>query len=83
MANEFEGGLQEIAGRVQDTVGAATGDAGMQAKGKIRQVAGKVQAGYGITLDSVREHALSNPLATVAVAAGLGFLLGVYWSNRD
>ena len=83
MENQLEGGLKEVAGRVQDAVGAATSDSGMQAKGKVRQIAGQVQQGYGSAIDTVREQAVANPFATIAVAAGIGFILGAYWSSRD
>ncbi len=83
MEDQIEGGLNRAAGRVQDTLGAAAGDAGMQAKGKVRQAAGQLQQGYGNALDSIRTQALENPLATIAVAVSVGFLLGAYWSSRD
>lgn len=83
MENTVEGGINRVAGRVQDTVGAATGDAGMQAEGKLRQAAGRVQQGYGDALDTIRSQASSNPFAAIAIAAGVGFLLGAFWSSRD
>ena len=39
MEDQIEGGLNKIAGRVQDTVGTATADLGIQAKRKIREAA--------------------------------------------
>ena len=83
MENTLDGGVNRVAGRVQDTVGAATGDAGLQVEGKVRQAAGKIQQGYGDVLESVRSQAESNPLLAVAIAAGVGFVLGAFWANRD
>lgn len=82
MFEKVEGTLQKVAGRVQDTFGAASGDAGNQVEGKARQVAGKAQESYGDLLNQVRESAVSNPVATIAVVAGVGFLLGALWARR-
>jgi uncharacterized protein YjbJ (UPF0337 family) len=82
MLDQAEGTMQNIAGKVQDAFGAATGDAGTQAEGKARQVAGKAQAVYGDMLDTVRESAVTNPLGTMAMVAGVGFVLGALWSRR-
>lgn len=83
MEDQIEGGIKRAAGRVEDVLGAATADAGLQAKGKARQFAGQVQQQYGSAVDSLREQAVANPLATVAVALGVGFMLGAYWAKRD
>ncbi|RZL45105.1 MAG: CsbD family protein [Variovorax sp.] len=82
MFEKTEGTLQNIAGRVQDAVGGATGDTSVQAEGKARQLAGKAQQTYGDVLNQVRESAVSNPVGTIAVAAGAGFVLGALFSRR-
>ncbi|KQM78205.1 CsbD family protein [Xylophilus sp. Leaf220] len=82
MLEQTEGTVQKLAGRVQDAVGGLTGDTGTQAEGKARQVAGKVQETYGEALNQVRESAVANPLATLAIVAGIGFVLGAVWSKR-
>lgn len=82
MFEKAEGAVQNIAGRIQDAVGAATGDSSTQLEGKARQMAGKAQQGYGEVLDQVRESAVTNPVATVAVVAGVGFILGALWAKR-
>ncbi len=81
MLEQAEGTVQKIAGRVQDAVGAVTGDADNQAEGKARQVAGSVQQTYGKALDQVRETAVTNPVATIAAVAGIGFVLGALWAR--
>ncbi|CAN5919596.1 hypothetical protein BH11PSE13_BH11PSE13_41450 [soil metagenome] len=82
MFEKAEGTMQNIAGRVQDAFGAATGDTGTQAEGKARQVAGKAQQSYGHVLDQIRESAVTNPIGTIAVVAGVGFILGALWAKR-
>ncbi|WP_295987380.1 CsbD family protein [uncultured Variovorax sp.] len=82
MFEKAEGTMQNIAGRVQDAFGAATGDASMQLEGKARQVAGRAQQGYGAVLDQVRESAVVNPVATLAVVASVSFVLGALWARR-
>ncbi|TPG24863.1 CsbD family protein [Variovorax guangxiensis] len=82
MFERAEGTMQNIAGRVQDAFGAATGDTGTQLEGKARQAAGRAQQSYGQLLDQVRESAVTNPLGTLAVMAGVGFVLGAIWARR-
>lgn len=82
MFEKAEGTLQNIAGRVQDAVGGATGDTSTQVEGKARQLAGKAQQSYGDVLNQVRESAVTNPVGTLAVVAGAGFLLGALWAKR-
>jgi len=82
MFERAEGTMQNIAGRVQDAFGAATGDTGTQLEGKARQAAGRAQQSYGQLLDQVRESAVTNPLGTLAVVAGVGFVLGAIWARR-
>lgn len=82
MFEKTEGKLQNIAGRVQDALGATIDDPALQAEGKVRRLAGAAQAQYGEALDGVRRSAAENPLGTLAAVAGLGFLLGALWSKR-
>ena len=82
MFEKAEGTAQVVAGRIQDTVDAATGDASAQVEGKARQVAGKAQQTYGDALNQIRECAVTNPLATIAVAGGIGVLIGALLARR-
>ena len=82
MLEKAEGTVQNIAGRIQDTVGAATGDTSAQVEGKTRQIAGKAQQIYGDALNQVRESAVTNPLGTIGVVAGVSFVLGALWARR-
>ena len=81
--DQVKGSIQDIAGKVQDAVGGATGDPELQLKGKVRQAAGQLQQTYGEALDGFRDKAVSNPATTLAIVAGVGFLLGALWSRRN
>lgn len=82
MLDQAEGTMKNIAGQVQETFGAATGDAGTELEGKARQAAGKAQQVYGDMLDTVRESTVTNPLGTIAAVAGVAFVLGAICARR-
>jgi uncharacterized protein YjbJ (UPF0337 family) len=82
-SDTIKGSVQDIAGRVQDAVGGATADPGLQVEGKLRQAAGRFQQNYGEVLDQFRESAVRNPALTFAVVAGAAFCLGAFWARRD
>lgn len=82
MFDKTEGAFQNIAGRVQEAFGAATGDTGTEYAGKARRAAGGAQYGYGRIVESLREAAVKNPVGTVAVVAGACFVLGALWSAK-
>lgn len=77
--NEVEGVVRDVGGKVQDAVGGLTGDAGLQAEGKLNQAYGKAQKTFGAAADEVRETVTNQPLTALAIVGGvflaLGFLL--------
>ncbi|MFL9965242.1 CsbD family protein [Paraburkholderia sediminicola] len=75
-SNQFDGTVNEAAGKVQDALGGLTGDLGLQAEGKLRQQAGQTQAKYGDSVDQIAEATRNDPLGALLIAAGVGFLLG-------
>jgi ElaB/YqjD/DUF883 family membrane-anchored ribosome-binding protein len=82
--NTIEGAIKEGVGRVQDAYGGATGDLGVQAKGKLNEAAGVAQRIYGDTVDQARELAntasdfvAERPYAAMGVAALLGLVVGL------
>ena len=54
-SNQVKGAAKDIAGKVQESVGKATGSATQQAKGLAKQVEGKVQKGIGNVQESVSD----------------------------
>jgi uncharacterized protein YjbJ (UPF0337 family) len=83
MMDQAKGTVKDVVGRAQDAFGGAAEDAATQIAGKARQAAGKAQQSYGQAIVGLRDAATSNPIATMAAVAGVGFLLGIIWSRRD
>lgn len=57
MDDQVMGVARQGLGRVEDAVGGLTGDAALQAKGKVRQAAGSLQQAFGDAKSSVRDAA--------------------------
>jgi uncharacterized protein YjbJ (UPF0337 family) len=53
-SNQVKGTAKDIAGKVQESVGQATGSATQQVKGLAKQVEGKVQKGVGDAQEASR-----------------------------
>lgn len=83
MLDQAKGIAKDVAGKAQDAFGGATGDVATQMEGKIRQGVGKAQKSFGEAVSGFSDAASSNPVATLAAVAGIGFLLGVLWSRRN
>jgi uncharacterized protein YjbJ (UPF0337 family) len=45
--NQIQGSVKDVAGKVQQKVGEATGNTNQQVKGVAKQIEGKVQKGVG------------------------------------
>jgi uncharacterized protein YjbJ (UPF0337 family) len=71
-----EGTLREIAGDVQQAAGDLLGNAGAQVSGTAKELSGKAQQLYADFADVVRESTVARPFAALAIAAGVGFILG-------
>jgi uncharacterized protein YjbJ (UPF0337 family) len=83
MFEKTQGTVKEVAGRVQEAVGQVTGDQSTRFEGQTRQLLGKAERGYGEVLNRLRESAVTNPVATVAIIVGVGFILGALWERRE
>ncbi len=53
--DQVKGKAKDIAGKVQQKVGEATGSATQQVKGLAKQVEGKVQKGVGDTSEALKD----------------------------
>lgn len=70
--SETGGTAREMAGRVQQRAGEVAGDTKTQAEGLYNQAAGQAQQQVARLSDVIKEQ----PLASVLVALGIGYLLG-------
>lgn len=83
MLDQAKGVANNVVGKAQDAFGGATGDVGTQVEGKFRQAAGKAQKNFGDAISGFQKAAVTNPVAALAVVAGVGFVLGALWARRD
>ena len=51
----LEGGLDNLKGRVKETVGVATGDREMEGEGKLDQIKGKVKDAAGNLREGIKD----------------------------
>ncbi|MBT2370559.1 CsbD family protein [Pseudomonas fluorescens] len=81
-SEHVKGTVEKVTGKAQDFIGDLTGDEQLQAEGLARQAAGQLQQTYGDALETVGDFAKHKPLATVAIVAGVGLLLGLLLRRR-
>lgn len=70
--NRVTGAARETVGRVQEAVGGLTGSNEYRARGYANQAQGQAENALGQVCQSVREQ----PLTSLAIAAGIGYILG-------
>lgn len=70
------GTIREKAGDIQQAAGDLLGDVGAQVSGTANELSGKAQQLYADFTDVVRESTAERPFAALAIAAGVGFVLG-------
>lgn len=94
---KVEGSLSEATSKVQEAAGDLLENAGTQISAKTRELGNKTQQLYTDFAGIVRESTVERPFAALAIAAGVGFLLGMLrtanrrrpddsrrdWTNRD
>ena len=85
--NQLSGTAKNLSGKAQEGVGRVTGDAGMRARGRMRQAEGSMQDLYGQAKeaaadgagsieDSLRNYIENKPYTTAAIALAVGWLIG-------
>jgi uncharacterized protein YjbJ (UPF0337 family) len=78
--NRIEGSARNFGGKIEDVVGAVTGDKATQARGQMNRTAGSAQNAYGQAMDEIRSIASDQPLvallSVMTVGIVIGFLLG-------
>jgi uncharacterized protein YjbJ (UPF0337 family) len=72
MSDRVEGAARDVGGRVQQKAGEFAGDAKTQAEGLYNQAAGQAQQQVAHLSDVIKDQ----PIASVLIAVGIGYLLG-------
>jgi len=67
---------------VKETIGSLAGDVGMQLEGKANELQGKAQQLCADATELARDAMSSRPLAVLAGATAIGFVIGALWSAR-
>ena len=80
--NRIEGTARNIGGKVQDAVGAVTGDTATQARGQMNRAAGSAQNAYGQAVDEARNFASDQPIVALLSAMTLGIVIGFLLARR-
>ena len=80
--NRIEGTARNIGGKIQDAVGAVTGDAATQARGQMNRVAGSAQNAYGQAVDEARNFASDQPIVALLSAMAVGIVIGFLLARR-
>ncbi|BAT19060.1 MULTISPECIES: CsbD family protein [Asaia] len=85
-----EGLLDEAKGRLKDAAGGLTGDAKLQAEGKIDQLSGMAQQEFAdlyddaeTTLEKATAFVQDRPLISLSVAILVGTILGAIFFGRS
>ena len=74
--DQVEGTAKNLVGKAQEGIGKVLGDSGTQLEGTLRQASGALQQSYGQAVDKVSETTRINPIGSLLVAVGIGFILG-------
>lgn len=80
--DQIEGGLNNMAGKVEGAAGGLLGDTKTQVSGKMREAAGQAQNMYGDVVEEVKSYAAENPMNALLGAMGLGVILGIIIARR-
>jgi uncharacterized protein YjbJ (UPF0337 family) len=80
--NRIEGAARNFGGKIQDAVGAVTGDQETQARGQVNRAAGAAQNAYGQAVDEVRDFTADQPIVAILSAMGIGVIIGILLGRR-
>lgn len=73
LADKAAGAVQDVAGQAHDIAGRVA-DQGREAKEGVQEVAGNIKG-------AIDKSVSNQPMATLAVAAMVGFVLGAIWKS--
>ncbi len=72
MSDNLAGAARDTVGKMQETVGQATGDLKTQAQGMYNQASGQAQEQAARVSEVIRDQ----PLTAALIALGIGYILG-------
>ena len=72
MSDNLAGAARDTVGKMQETVGQATGDLKTQAQGMYNQASGQAQEQVARVSEVIRDQ----PLTAALIALGIGYILG-------
>ena len=76
MLDKAKDKVDEAIGAGQEELGKASGSAKHEVKGNVRKQLARGSYALDDFVESVKDQTKSSPLATLAIAAGIGFVLG-------
>lgn len=74
--------VNEAVGRARDAAGDALNSGRAKLKGDLRQAASRTQGAYGEALETLESTAREQPLPALALALGIGFIIGLLAIRR-
>lgn len=75
-------GVDDAIERARDVAGDVLSGARSRLDGRMRQAAGRAENAYDATLNSLEGAARDRPLQVLALALGVGFILGLLTLRR-
>lgn len=74
-SEQVEGIAEKLAGKAQGALGKLAGDPAVEAQGASHEAAGQLKETYGDAVDGVTTFVKENPIAALAIGAGIGILI--------
>ena len=80
--NTMRNGVDDAVSRARETASGVLSGARSRLDGRARQAADRAEAAYDTTLKSIEDAARERPLPALALALGLGFVVGLLALRR-
>ncbi len=79
---ELRNGVNDAVDRARDAAGDLLHDGRAKLNDEFRDVAGKARGAYGDTMETLASRAREQPLPALAIALGVGFVIGLLALRR-
>ena len=80
--DEIRDGVKKAASRARDVADDLLGETREHLNGNLHKAAGRAQGAYGEALESIESSAREQPLPALAIALGIGFVIGLLALRR-